>query len=453
MPRLLNTIVVAATLFAIRPGLVRAEPLRLEEPDTDVRVRLVAAEVRTAGTFYFNAPGDEPASHEVEAVAAFRFRERRLPPGGRDAQALRALRDLELATAHTRVGDFDSDMRVPAGLRLIVSEGRREGIRHYSPGRSMSRDSVELLNMPGDPLTLTALLPRQPVEIGEEWSPSDWVLQMLATLEAVSASNMTCRLESVEGRMARVTFNGRIDGQRHGANTEVGIEGHLLYDTEQKIIRSGNMKYTIKASIGTIDPGMDATVDVTMQRALESSPGQLTDEAASQIALEPPSSELLLQFDAQPWRVNFQHDRDWYIFQAALQGNPKVVILRLMNQGSLICQCNLSPAPAAPAGQHASLDEFESDIAEALGDKLERILTREEVPANDGRKIFRFVAEGHIRVAGGSGAVEIPMQWIYYLVAAPSGKQVSAVFAIEPAYLEGLAGRDVRMMQSVRFTD
>jgi hypothetical protein len=190
-----------------------------------------------------------------------------------------------------------------------------------------------------------------------------------------------------------------------------------------------------------------------MQRALETSPGRLTDQFASANSLQPDDSQLLLQFDAEPWGMNFRHGRDWYVFQAILESNPKVVILRLMDQGSLICQCNISPVPAAPAGEHASLDQFEADIAEALGDNLERIVSRDEIPSDDERKIFRFVTEGHIQVAGNAGAVEIGMQWIYYLVAAPSGKQVSAVFAIEPAYLETLAGRDVEMMRRVRFTE
>lgn len=452
MLRQLNTLFSAALLLTVLQGAASADSIKLNEPETDVRVRRVASEVHTSGTFYFNGGGGKTVSHEVEAVAAFRYRERRLLPGGRDARALRAIRELSLATAHTRVGDFDSDTELPAELRLIVTEGRREGVLNYCPERPMSRDAVDLLNIPGDPLTLTALLPRQAVDVGAEWSPSDWAVQMLATLEAVSTSEMTCTLVSVEGRVARVEFRGQIDGQRHGANTEVGINGHLLYDTEQRIIRTGQLSYTIKSSIGTIDPGMDATVDVTMQRELDDSPGRLTDEVASQIKLQPAAEDLALQFDASPWGVTFQHDRGWYVFQAILAGTPKVVILRLMDQGSLICQCNVSPIPAAPAGQHASLDSFESDIAEVLGDNLKQIVSRDELPASDGRKIFRFVAEGQIQVAGNAGAVEIPMQWIYYLVAAPSGKQVSAMFAIEPAYLETLAGRDVEMMQSIRFT-
>ena len=453
MPRLLNLLLASTLLVVVSPRIGTADSITLEEPDTDVRVRRVASEVRTTGKFYFNAPEGQTVSHDVEAVAAFRFRERRLPPGGRDARALRALRQFELATAHTQVGDFDSDVEVPADLRLIVAEGRREGILNHCPERNLSRESVDLLNVPGDPLTLTSLLPRQAVEVGEEWSPSGWALQMLATLEAVDTAEVTCRLTSVEGRVARVDFSGQVNGQRHGANTEVGMEGHFLYDTEQRIIRTATANYTIKASIGTIDPGMDATVEVTMQRALESSPGRLTDEFASQIELQPDATQLLLQLDAEPWGVDFRHGRDWYIFQAILEGNPKVVILRLIDQGSLICQCNISPVPAAPAGEHASLDQFEADIAEALGNNLDRIVSRDEIPASNGRKIFRFVTEGHIQVAGNAGAVEIGMQWIYYLVAAPSGKQVSAVFAIEPAYVETLAGRDVEMMQRIRFTD
>jgi hypothetical protein len=429
-----------------------AETVTLDEPSTDVRVREVVTDVRTTGKVYTNAGNGTTNSHDLSAMASFRYRERRLPPGGREFQSLRALREFELATMQTRVAGQDSGVDLPPEQRLIVARGDRAGVQSYSPGVSMQRETVDLLEIPGDPLVLTALLPRGAVDAGASWKPSDWAAQMLASLEAIDKLSMNCRLASVDAEKALIEFQGAVSGQRHGANTEVTIQGKLVFNRTLSLIQKASLRYGIKASIGTINPGIDATVDVLVDRSLAASPGRLTAAVAEAIPLEPPAEELLLRFDAAPWGVKLAHDRKWYVFQALLEGTPQVLILRLMEQGSLICQCNVSPIAAAAPGEHTPLERFEADIQRALGDKFKRIATRERIPSDDGRTLLRVVAEGEMKVMSDKGAVMIPTTWIYYLCAGRSGKQVSFVFVIEPAYMPLLAGRDAAMVNSLRFT-
>jgi hypothetical protein len=55
-------------------------------------------------------------------------------------------------------------------------------------------------------------------------------------------------------------------------------------------------------------------------------------------------------------------------------------------------------------------------------------------------------------VPGDKADVSIPTNWLYYICADRSGKQVSLVFVIEPAYVEFLAGRDLELVKSLTFT-
>jgi hypothetical protein len=352
----------------------------------------------------------------------------------------------------TQVAGHESGAELPAKHRLVVIQGERSGLQCYSPGQSMSRESVDLLELPGDPLILSALLPRTPVTPGAQWKAPEWTAQMLATLEAINKVELNCRLASSDESSAVIEFSGTANGQRFGANTDVVLTGQLMFDRQEKLIRQATARYVIKSSIGTINPGIDATVDVTIARALSESPGRLTDAVADAIPLEPAPADLLLDFAAPPWGVTLSFDRKWYVFQALFEGTPQVAILRLIDQGSLICQCNLSPIAAASPGQHTPIDQFEADIQQALGDKFKKIKSREKVPMEDGRTILRLVAEGEMAVSNDQGVVKLPMNWIYYLCADRSGKQMSFVFVVEPAYMELLAGRDLQMVKSVRFT-
>lgn len=432
-------------------GARGAEEVTLDESATDVRVRQVATEVRTSGRVFTNAGNNKTNEHELSAMAAFRYRERRLPPAGRDFQSLRALREFELATMQTQVAGHDSGAELPAKQRLVVVRGERNGLQCYVPGQRMSRESVDLLELPGDPLILTALLPRSAVTPGAQWKAPEWAAQMLATLEAVVKVELNCRLASADARSAVVEFNGAANGQRFGANTDVTITGRLVFDRQANLIRQANAKYVIKSSIGTINPGIDATVDVTVDRMLADSSGRLTDAVADIVPLEPQPSDLLLEFAAPPWGITLSTDRQWFVFQALFEGTPQVAILRLVEQGSLVCQCNLSPIPAAAPGEHTPLEQFERDIQQALGDKFQRFTARDTLPADDGRTILRLVAEGEMTVNGEQGLVKLPMNWIYYLCADRTGKQLSFVFVVEPAFMDVLANRDVAMVKSVRF--
>lgn len=428
-----------------------AEEITLDEPATDVRVRQVATEVRTSGKIFTNSGNGKTSEHPLSATAAFRYRERRLPPAGRDFQSLRALREFELATMKSQVAGHDSGAELPPSQRLVVVQGERSGLLCYSPGRPMARESVDLLELPGDPLIMAALLPRTAVTSGAQWKAPEWAAQMLASLEAVEKAELNCRLASVDEATAVIEFTGSVNGQRYGANSDVNISGRLTFDRQMQIIRQANAKYEIKSSIGTINPGIDATVEVTVERMPSDSPGRLTDAVAEAIPLEPPAGDLLLEFPAPPWGVTLSFDRKWFVFQALFEGTPQVAILRLMENGSLICQCNMSPIAAAAPGQHTPITQFEADIQQVLGKKFKSFTARDQLPTDDGRTILRLVAAGEMTVSGEQGPVKLPMNWIYYLCADRSGKQMSFVFVIEPEYQKLLAGRDLEMVKSARF--
>ena len=78
-------------------------------------------------------------------------------------------------------------------------------------------------------------------------------------------------------------------------------------------------------------------------------------------------------------------------------------------------------------------------------------MAREQIPATDGRQIYRVMVEGQVEVGGNKGSATIPMNWIYYLAAGPNGKQVSFVFSVEPSLVEQLGTQDRQIVESLKF--
>src|SRR5690606_25871123 len=138
-----------------------------------------------------------------------------------------------------------------------------------------------------------------------------------------------------------------------------------------------------------------------------------------------------------------------------------MAILQLMERGSLICQCNMSPVPSAAAGDHTPVGQFESDIQKSLGKKFRRFISQEQLPSTEGRFVYRVAVEGEVELATSkksedgksstSSMIQVPMNWVYYLCADRSGRQMSFVFSVEPPLMEQLGGRDRQMVETLEF--
>ncbi|MBT5020500.1 MAG: hypothetical protein HON04_17350, partial [Planctomicrobium sp.] len=115
-----------------------AEKLELAETYTNDLTFDCEATVTSKGDVFFTKSEDKKDREQLAASASFRFLERRLPPAGRDALAFRAVRQFQSTNLKTTVGAHLTDVTLPRDANLIVSEGFREGIRHYSPNLKLT---------------------------------------------------------------------------------------------------------------------------------------------------------------------------------------------------------------------------------------------------------------------------------------------------------------------------
>ena len=406
----------------------------------DTRVFSVTSRVTVDGHLETSLGGGKAQALKLHVEASFRHRERRLSGAGRNAAAYRALRIYDRADAVIKVSQQSLSSRLRPKRRLIVAQGRRSGLILYSPRGMLTGNEIELLDGPGDSLAMPALLPPRAVAVGDVWSPENWVIQMLTGTDAVLKSRLECKLESVRTDVARITFQGNLKGAVDGAATKIKLSGHLTYNVRQRFITGWELIQTEKTSVGPVSPGLDVTAKVIAKQTPAPEPGPLTDALVGTIPLEPKPEQMLLVFRS-PMNIQFPYDRHWHIFHQT----GKLAVLRLLKKGSLIAQCNLRAVTSAAPGQHTSEQQFQADIREALGANLKAITKAEQLKVADGRFLYRVTAQGT------SNGIE--MDWIYYLCAAPSGRQVSLVFSVETKLREKLTNRDLEIVSKLRFLD
>ena len=410
----------------------------LTESASDKRTFSVRSRLQVAGTIQTATPGGKSIGLKMNVDAKLSYLERRLPSGGKGAESLRSMRKYDIAEAAIDIGGRKTTNRLSTARTLIVAEGQRPGVRTWSPAGPMTYDHLELLRTPGDSLALMGLLPTGKVTSTSSWTPPDWVISMLTGVEAVTKSELKCRMTRLDSQYGIIQVDGSVEGAVLGAMTKISLSGQVAYDVAKKFIRQAKITQAEERAVGAVSPGMKIKATMYVDRQVASNAGPLTDNLLASIPVNPSRQNLSMSFDST-WKLRFGFDRNWHIFHQT----GDVAVLRLMENGALIAQCNVSQLKSAPAGSHTSERDFQNDIRSTLKGQLSEIVRAQELKTNDGRFLYRVTAIGKSR--------DKAMHWFYYLCAAPDGRQTAFVFSIESRFVEQLANRDIAIVETLQF--
>ena len=120
------------------------------------------------------------------------------------------------------------------------------------------------------------------------------------------------------------------------------------------------------------------------------------------------------------------------------------MVLKRLDRGELVAQCNLAVGPNAGKGRHQDLGQFRDDLRKALGDRFVRFVGEGEVdgaPAGGFR--YKVTVQGRQGDAG--------VLWHYYLIAGPEGDQLIATFTLGLAQQAQFADQDLRLIGSLEW--
>ena len=356
---------------------------------------------------------------------------------GRPRRSIRRVRQAAVAV-NNEVRRIGSQVR-PA-VSLLVAERRGDGVNLYSLGGSLTRPELDLLQEPADPLDLPSLLPEKPMKVGEKWPLSDEAARALSDYDALASNRLEAKLEEVSGGSARIAVGGEVRGAHLGGEGSIRFKGSLTFDRKAGRVDRLELDWTESRKPGPVELGLEVKSRLTIERRAVA--------AASDLGTIPPATDEakaareLLVVDGPGGKAKFLHDRRWFL---AFEDDRQVVLKRL-DQGEVIAQCNLALGPNAGKGRHQDLGQFRGDIKAALGPRFGRFAGDGEVdgPAEGG---FRYRAT----IEGKQDGAEIV--WHYYLLAGPSGDQVIATFTLGKADGAKFADQDLRIVGTTAWRD
>jgi hypothetical protein len=324
--------------------------------------------------------------------------------------------------------------------RLIVVDQQLESHSIFSPQDALSRDELELIDVAGDSSLLAALLPETAISLNESWTPKNSVLAQLVRWDVVTESNVTLKLNRVENQLAIIDISGKLTGGIEGVTSELTLEGKLNFDLEQHICQwlAIIVKENRTASQGT--PGFETTTRIRLSAEKSTLPTELADLDLSTLKLQADAATQLLRYRAAAAGFEFMYEPAWRV----VTDQRDLTVLRYLQRGEVLAQCNLSPLSSLNKGEQLTLEGYQAHLRQSLKDSLGEFIEAGEQLNESGVRVLRVVATGTI--------ADVPLQWVFYHLSDDHNHRVSLALTINAEHVERFGRAEETIIHSFYFT-
>jgi hypothetical protein len=404
---------------------------------TGAEVRMpkpLALDVKTRLVFLERLIGDKAGSETGQGAAT----ERRAK-----SSKQKAIRWVNQAAAaiNGEVRPMSSLLRPELSLLVAQRDGDQGAVLVVSPAGPLTRSELELVEGLGDPLELADFLPAQEVAKGRSWKLPIGAANALSGYDVVKSCTLEATLERVDEVAARVRIAGDVEGSVLGGAGTISCEGFYTFDRKSSLIERLEVNRAEKRQAGPVEAGLDVKSTLSVIRRRVPLPPELGDAALANVSLDASPQRQLLQLIAASGKYTLLHDRQWHTYW----DDPKLTVLKRIENGQVVAQCNLASGPSAGKGRHQDLNQFRDDIRGSLKEKFIQFLGAGEVDGHPAGG-FRY----KVGVQGREG--DLGVLWDYYLIANPEGDQLLATFTLAAQDVKDFGDQDLEMIGSLEWT-
>lgn len=436
-------LVLAATLLARDAA---AETFRFPNGRSPESVDQVTAQLKVAGDILEAGEGGIERV-KMGGLAEMEYVEQTLEIAQGPKKRARSIRRYERAEATIRVADDALQPKLRPELTLVgASVDDRQAIL-FSPGERLSRDELELIDIIGNSLLLDRLLPAGPLAVGATWTPAGSLLAQLLGLDTVGQSDVQCELVEVTEAVARFQMRGDLTATIHGVKTRIQLKAKYRYDRRIERIDWFAMSMREVRSMAPVAQGFDVVAQVQVRIVPKAEGAGFDQDLLEDLKFEPQDEVEMLAYESDGWRL--LHSRRWFV----IHDEPDLVILRLIGEGELLAQCRVSPMPAVPVDKLPTLERFQQDVRQALGDRFERFVSAGQWANEAQYRVFRVVVAGTAQAELKQTTTKVPIQWRYYLVVDDQGRRIAFAVTIEAELAERVGNADRALVDSFRFVE
>ncbi|HEX3997145.1 MAG TPA: hypothetical protein VHX65_01175 [Pirellulales bacterium] len=440
----MNTVVRRSSLllpltfacFVHLPKMAAADDLYdLQSKCQSKGVYSVAAKIQVDGKLQPSADA-KTASLPITVRGRFKYDEIRLDDG--KTANRRSLRYYHEAGAAIEVNKHRDSPKLREDSRFVLVHADAAKVSISSLHGPLTREELDLIDLPANTLLMDQLMSAEKVNVGGSWKVPDALLAKLVCVDIVSRNEVTCELSNVNKSVAEIKVGGRLNAAVTGVATEIRLNGTATFDLDHHCLTSIQLRIKERRAIGYVGPGLDVTAQLDIQITPQADSAELTPAIVKEAGESDPSTHpLALRSETGGYQLVY--DRRWHV----TRNETQLVVLRLIDRGELIAQCNISPLPRLDQGKTVTIEEFQAEVQKSLGKRFDKFETVAEGKGAGGLRVLKVVASGF--------ASEVPIQWRYYLAIDPDGRRLALAYTMESDLIERFADADVAMTESIEF--
>ena len=378
---------------------------------------------------------------KMSVVAKFVYDEKSLRVPSRAGGPMRSVRHYHQADGEIQSGEYAYKPTLREERRLIGVEADGPDVTLFSPEGTLTFEELELIDVLANTLLLDRLLPEKPLAVNGQWEHPDDLIAAMLGLDTITESNVKSVLTGVAEGKARLEISGRVAGAEDGVSTELELKGKYHFDLKAKRITWFGLLVREDRSVGHVDTGFDVVARLQMKITPGRKSEHLTETALANVSLEPAAELTQLSYEPPEAKWRLAHDRRWFV----ITEEKDQAVLRLIDGGDKLAQCNVALLPQAADAAQLTLDGFQEDVVRALDESFQKLLRASQRHSEADYRVFQVVAEGE--------ASNVPMQWIYYLVTDEQGRRVVLAFVLEKEMLDRFQGADEQLVTTLRLAE
>jgi hypothetical protein len=415
-----------------------SEAVDLTVDATNDRPQQVKVAVETAGQMKMNPDGKEVKYLPLSVTAELNFVQRRLPTIEKSS-AVRIARHHSAAEAKYNLKNTEFKQALRDDRRLLVVQSEGDAATIFSPLGPLSREELELVDVPGTAVLPELLLPGKSLKPGETWNLPDPAVVRLLSLEAVHKHDVVGKFDEMRDGIAILSLEGKVSGAVGGVSSESALRAKLNFDPKLRMLTWLAISLNENRAIGHAQPGYDVTSRIRILTTPAKEAAELSENSLSGLPLVAKAGESLLAFRSDKGGFELVHDRRWRVMTERYDS----AILRMIDRGDLIAQCNVAKLKDFGKDEKLTLEAFQADVKQALEKQKAQINEASESTSDAGMKVLRLQVLGF--------TAELPIQWTYYHLSDSAGRRASIVFTIDQKLVANYAHIDQEIISGFQF--
>ena len=378
----------------------------------------------------------------IVSQATLDYEERMLRPADADesSEIVASQRYYHTASSKSVLNKTSTAQELRPSMRHAIV--RRESLPEtiYSTENFFTHGELSLLKSPVSSVSVNRFLPAESVSEGDRYEIGTDALCSVLNLTSVDSGKVDSLVAEVSEESVRFKLEGEIEGSVDGVNTRLRLLGKMTFDRTLKTCTWLALAIHETREISRAEPGFDISATIRMVRRPMPAPVALPAEAATvDFDQDIPAGRMYVELQSRQLQVGTMMDRRWRMIGDA----PGSAVMRMIDNDISIAQCNLRPLVKLPEGKQWTLEAFESEVRQSLGDQLGQLIEGDQRVSGQGLRVLRIVADGETQ--------GVPIRWIMMHFSDDEGRRVQATFTMSGDKVESFAGNDAQFADSLRF--